>query len=304
MRSPLKGYGRVYALLSSKELTITLFALLCPALIITTFTDKAPSLIWYFIITLFALIAVNLVLCTLKRINTVSDPVLLMHIGVLVSFAGGGISAFGFVATVNIYEGETAETVYRWDMEKDVSLGIKITAQKLHEEYYPIPLKVGVLRGEEKAGLFTLKTGESFYLEKYRIQADALDIGLKSLKLSIYDGNRFIGYADTSGEMEVLQDFPFVFKLVAYMDPVIKSAGVDLLLSKDGEVVAEGRTEVNDPLKWQGLNFFHTATNRDSYGNPFVGIQVTRDPGTPMVFTGFCIFAAGGMLYFLRRMRA
>jgi cytochrome c biogenesis protein ResB len=103
---------------------------------------------------------------------------------------------------------------------------------------------------------------------------------------------------------ELPADFPFEFKLVAYMDPVIKKTWVDLVLSKKGEIVAEGRTEVNSPLEWRGLKFYHIATNRDPYRNPFVGIQITRDPGTPVVYTGFCIAGIGGTLYFFRRTRS
>jgi len=68
-------------------------------------------------------------------------------------------------------------------------------------------------------------------------------------------------------------------------------------------VVAEGKTEINNPLKWNGLSFYHTATNRDEYGNIFVGLQITKDPGLPYVYTGFIIVACGGTFYLLRRMR-
>ncbi|MBI5410093.1 MAG: ResB-like family cytochrome C biogenesis protein [Nitrospirae bacterium] len=303
-RLPDKGYGWIYNFLSSKELTIILITGLCPVLIVTTFFEAAAPFVWHIIRTLLAMIVVNLFLCTLQRIKTLSKPVLILHVGIIVTFMGGGISSFGYIATVNIYEGSTVDRVYRWDVKKDVSLGMDITVKKLHEEYYPAPLKVGVLRGGEKLGLFTLKTGESFNLENNRIQADSLDIKSQSLRLSIFNGDKYIGYADTSGVMELPADFPFEFKLVAYKNPAIKRTWLDLVLSKNGEVVAEGRTEVNSPLEWRGLKYFHTATNRDPYRNPFVGIQITRDPGTPVVYAGFCIVGIGGTIYLFRKIRA
>jgi hypothetical protein len=148
-----------------KKLTIILFAVLCPVLIVTTFSEAAYPFVWHIIRALFALIVIQLFFCTLQRIRTLSKPVLIIHIGVIIVFIGGGISSFGYVATVNIYEGSTVDRVFRWDVKKDVFPGIEITVKKLHEEYYPVPLKVGVLKDGEKFGLFTLKSGESFKVE-------------------------------------------------------------------------------------------------------------------------------------------
>ncbi|MBI4826978.1 MAG: ResB-like family cytochrome C biogenesis protein [Nitrospirae bacterium] len=298
---PKNRNGRIYGYLSSKELTIILFTVICPILAVASFSESIFPFVWYMIKALLALIILNLFFCTLQRIKTLSRPVLIIHLGVIIVFIGGGISSFGYVATVNIYEGSTVDKVYRWDVKQDVSPGIEITVTKLHEEYYPAPLKVGVLRGGDKFGLFTLTIGESFRAGNYRIQADTLDVTSQKLRLSVFNADSYIGYADTTGVMELPADFPFDFKLVAYMNPVIKKTWVDLVLSRNGEVVAEGSTGVNSPFTWQGLKFFHTATNRDPDRNPFVGIQITRDPGIPIVYAGFCIVFIGGTAYLLRR---
>ncbi|MBI5675394.1 MAG: ResB-like family cytochrome C biogenesis protein [Nitrospirae bacterium] len=298
-----RGLLWIYDYLLSRSLMMILLPLLCLMLMTTTFTEEAGAVLWNIIRALLALMVINLALCTLRRIKTLSAPALIMHIGVFASFIGGGISAFGFVATVNVYEGDSTENVYRWDLKRDVPLGVEINVKKLNEEYYPVPLKIGVLRDGEKIRLFTLKTGEKFALENYLIQVDSLDIKSQSMKLSIFNGDNYIGYTDTTGVIQMSEHFPYEFKLVSYMDPVIKKTWVDLVLSKGGKIVAEGRTEVNSPLEWQGLKFYHTATSRDLYGNPFIGIQITRDPGTPVTYFGFCLVGIGGTIYFFRKIR-
>jgi hypothetical protein len=292
----------LYNVLASKELIISLFAILCLFLAITTFTENTNAVLWNVIRVLLALMVINLLLCTFRRIKTLSKPVLVIHIGVIFTFMGGGISTFGFVATVNIYEGTMVDNVYRWDINEDVSLGVKIMVKKLHEEFYPVPLRVGVLRGDDKIGLYTLKTGESFDIEKYSIRPDSIDLTHQSLKISVFKDGEYIGSADTSEAIDLPSDFPFNFKLVAYMDPVIKKTWVDIALINGDEIVAEGRTWVNNPLQWEGLNFHHTATNRDENRKPYVGLQITRDPGIPYVYFGFCIISTGGILYLIRKM--
>ncbi len=302
MKSSGNGFRWPYYLLSSKELTIGLLPVLCLLLAVTTFTERDFPLIWNIISWLLWLLVLNLSLCTIQRIKILPGPVLLMHIGVIIAFAGGGISSFGFVATVNIYEGDVADKVYRWDVKKDVNPGVVIMIKKLHEEYYPVPVKVGVLRGEEKFGLFVLKTGEEFVVEGYTVRVDELELYAKKLKLSVYYKGDLIGSTDTSGTGNLPDDFPFAFKLVAYQNPVIKKTWVDIELIRDSDTVAEGEVGVNSPLKWGGMNFHHTATDRDPAGRPFVGIQITKDPGTGYVYTGFIIIALGGVYYLLRRM--
>ncbi|MBI4698147.1 MAG: ResB-like family cytochrome C biogenesis protein [Nitrospirae bacterium] len=264
MKSQERGIKWFIKLLASKETMITLLTALCVLLAVTTFSENAY--IWNIIRILFGLTALNLVLCTWQRIKGLSMPVLFMHIGVIITLIGGAISIFGFVATVNIYEGSKTDMVYRWDIKKDASIGAGIMVKKLHEEYYPVAIKVGVLKNGQKYNLFILKTGEVFDLDNYRVHADSLDFQTETLRLSIYLNSEYLGSADTSGIVDVRAEFPYEFKLVAYKDPVIKKAWVDLRLI-------------------------------------FVGLQITRDPGLPYVYIGFGITAFGGVFYILRRFR-
>ncbi len=292
----------LYRFIASKELIVVLFIALCFFLAVTTLLED-NDVIWHLIRILLVLSVFSLILCTLQRIKTLSVPVLIIHIGVILAFIGGGVSSFGFVATVNIYEGTYVDKVFRWDIEKDVSLGFDIFIEKLHEEYYPVPVKVGVMKGAEKFDLVITRTGDTFELGGFDIRVDSLERYKKILYLSAFKEGEYLGGASTSGMSDLPADFPFDFKLVAFMDPVIKSNWVDIKLIRNSEVIAEGRTEVNSPLKWEGLNFYHTATNVDPQGKPFVGLQITRDPGTALVYTGFGIISIGAVFYIFRMMR-
>jgi hypothetical protein len=303
LKRPEEGHRRIYRFLVSKELTIGIFISLGLILAATTFIEEKHSALWNIARILFCLMAVNLTFCTLQRIRYLSGPVLIMHLGAVISVIGSGISSYGFVATVNIYEGTSVDKVYRWDLGKEVSIGVDIMVEKLHESYHPVPVQVGVLKGKEKAGLYILKTGEKFDIDGYSVSVDSLELYEKNLRLRVFSDGDYIGSADTSGLSELPKDFPYEFRLVAFRDPVIKDSRVDIKLVDGPQVVAEGSTAVNSPLSWEGLNFYHTATERDRYGNTFVGLQVTRDPGTPYVYTGFGIFACGGIYYLLRKMR-
>ncbi|RMF99793.1 MAG: ResB-like family cytochrome C biogenesis protein, partial [Nitrospirae bacterium] len=98
------------------------------------------------------------------------------------------------------------------------------------------------------------------------------------------------------------EKFPYEFVLVAYTTPVIKQTSVELTVIGDDGSRAEGHAEVNGPFLWRGIRFFHTTTAFDEDGRVYAGIQVVHDPGRPVVYSGFFILMAGGIMY-LRRFR-
>jgi len=299
----LKRLEWLYQFLGSKKFTLGLFLVLCLFLIPRTFigTEDIQLGIWGSII--FGLLSLNLALCTVQRIKALTKAVIILHAGILMIFSGVVISSFGYVATVNIYEGTKVNTVYRWDIKKDVPLEVDIMVKKINVQYYPVAVKVGVLKGQEKFGLFQLKTGESFQLEQFSVRVEELDLmkGQK-LYLSVFKGDQLIGTADTLGENTLPADFPYEFRLVAYQNPSLKRLWVDLSLSKDSEVIMEGTSEVNHPLSWGEFSFYNTKVDADKYGLPFAGIQITNDPGVPYVYAGFVVAGIGCVIFLFKRL--
>ena len=288
--------------LASTELAVALFLAVALLAIPGTFTESRTLYAHPLFLSLLGGLALNLVLCTVRRFRSLSVPVLILHLGVLVVCGGVIARAFGYVATVNIYEGTTVDTVYRWDLKKDAPLGAKLTIKRINREFYPIPVKVGVLKGEVKDSLHTMKTGDSFTLGPYRVRADSLEFPAEVLKLSVFRDGRLIGTCDSAGKRTLPSEFPYGFKLVAFQNPILKRLWVDLALSSDSVPVAAGTAEVNAPFIWNGLYFFNTEVDVDKMGMPFAGVQVVRDPGRPCVFAGFAIMGVGAILSCIRRL--
>jgi len=288
--------------LASTELAVALFLIISLAAIPGTFSENRTVYSSPPFLTLLGLYGMNLILCTQRRFATISKPVLVLHGGVIVTLAGCILASFGFVATVNLYEGTSVDRVYRWDREADVPLGADMLLKKINWEFYPMPVKIGVLRGQNKEKLFELKTGQSFDYNEYRVAVGPVEFNSENLKLSVFDKGKYIGsYNTLSGSTDLPADFPYSFKLVAYKTPKLKRQWVDLMLRDTSGFVAEGTAEVNGPFQWRGLYFFNTQVERDPNGVPYAGIQIVQDPGRWLVFSGMAIVAMGAIMATFRR---
>jgi hypothetical protein len=292
--------GPVYEFLISRKLSLALFGVICLLSIPGTLPEQGRLFSTVLFRSVLGLIALNLLLCTLARAKKLAYPVLIIHSGAMVTLLGGVISTLGFIATVNIYEGGSIDQVYRWDRGEDVSLGYEIAVKQMHRLYHPVPVQVGVLRGDAKIGLFTLKTGETFTLDSYTVKVDELRLPSETLQFSISDQGRPLGTADSEGAAP--PSFPYRFVLVAYKNPVLKRTWVDIQLGRGTAVIAQGPSEVNAPFEWNGLSFYHTSNDSDDQGRPYAGIQIVKDPGREVVFAGFSIILIGVVLWMKKKL--
>lgn len=293
---------RAVKYLASTELAVALLLIISLVAVPGTFSENRTIYSSPPFLLLLGLFGMNLVLCTQRRFSTISRPVLVLHGGVIITLLGFILASFGFVATVNLYEGTMVDRVYRWDRKMDVPLGAEMVLEKINWEFYPMPVKVGVLRGQNKEKLFELKTGESFDFDEYRVAVGPVEFNSENLKLSVFKKGVLIGSFNTlSGSTDLPADFPYSFKLVAFKTPKLKRQWVDLILSDMDGMVSKGTSEVNGPFKWRGLYFFNTQVERDRDGVPYAGIQIVRDPGRWLVFSGMVIVAIGAFMATFRR---
>jgi len=189
------NYLSLLSRLSSLEVALAFLLLIVLAAIPGTFVENRHA---YYgsgaFILLLAGFSANLIICTIHRWRRLAMSVLVVHLGVLLTIAGFMLRELtGTVATINVYEGESARKFYLPYSDVDIDLGFSLLLRAIHKEYYPVPVKIGVLKGSEKIGLHTLNTGEEFKLEQYRVVVERFNPLNRSVHLSVYGGRQFLG---------------------------------------------------------------------------------------------------------------
>lgn len=248
-------------------------------------------------------LSINLIICTIRHWRRLPVSVLFIHIGILFILFGGILGKLGFIATINIYEGDSTSSAYRWDCEEERPLGFSLMVKRINQEYYPTSVRVGVLVDGVPSELCELTTGGSTVCAGLLIEALTLDPTFPSLTFAVTPSR--------GGHREVItittKDRGIegtAFQLVAFKTPAVKRTWVDLAITSQGVPLATGQAEVNHPFIWQGYRFFHTANGTDPTGRTYAGIQIVKDLGVPLVYLGFALLTVGNLLFFIKKMSA
>jgi len=296
--------GRVFRFLASTELSLFLFLGIAVVAIPGTFAEKSTIYSSPYFVGLLAAFGCNLAFCTISRFRTIDRAVLVVHVGMLLVLLGGIVKSLGLVATVNSYEENVVTEFFRWDLDRDVDLGFSVAVRKIHKEFYPMPIKIGVRKNGLKDGLHILKTGETFsFADGYRVETGPLEYRKGNITLTVFRHNTRVGsYQTATKASDFPPGFPYAFELVAYQNPKPKKEWLELAILKDGKVVAEGISGINDPFVWNSYALYNLGNNLDRNGVPYAGIQVVRDPGMPLVFSGLTMMGVGVVISSLRRL--
>jgi len=286
-------------LLASKRLALGLLIGLALALIPETL-GLEPTAFRLCRRILLAALSINLLVCTVSQWRRFSGSVVLIHAGILAIIAGGVVGHLGYVATVNIHEGSATATAFRWDRQEDSDLGFTLEVTRIHRDYYPTGLRVGVRIDGEPVALCEFTTGESTTCAGMAIEALSFEPAPPALRLAVTPPGGARSEVVATNQ-EGGQQGGTVFQLVGFKTPAVRRTWVDLLITLPAVPPVGGVAEVNHPFVWQGLRFFHTGGGIDPSGRPYAGIQIVKDLGIPMVYAGFALLAVGNFLLLSRR---
>lgn len=269
---------------------------------------------WWFL-ALLGLFGLNLVACSVQRARVLRAPVWVTHAGVIIIMAGGIVTGIGGEKTrIRLVEGEPASAAISAAGPRE--LPFEILLREFSIEHYgsgdrhelvcvedgarassfvdpdapePVPLgrdtTVRIVKffphfmvGEDKRPANRSREPEN--------PAVLLEVRSGVKRREIWVFANFPLFYKTHGGVADVPDFYYV-----YTPAQVKQYVSELAVKENGEVVKEGRISVNSPMSWRGFTMYQSSYEP---GNDKVSIlQVNRDPGVPVVYTGFAVLPLG-----------
>lgn len=272
---------------------------------------------------LSALLCLNIVYCTWHRFSLRRSALArgkgkpgrrrllwldaFMHLAILVIIAGGvGKSLWGFIGTQYLLVGVETEKVYDWKSRAEAPLGFTLLLKEKVDDYLPLRLRVGVsdLASGEKLDLLEVKEGGSAALRdgnlKLGVKGYDPESGAVSLEVEREGRREVFSLSVKEGEQKYADFPPYRLTLVAFMH-IFKRTRGRVAFIEEGRQVKEEWLEPNGRIAHRGLSIFQSTWGNDPYGNPYIGIQVARDPAAPVFWVGCILFSVALPLYFYFR---
>lgn len=259
----------------------------------------------------------------------------LTHLSLIVILAGSLIgNIWGFRGFINIPQGDSIEAVALKDSNQFLNLGFTIRCDKFDMSYYPgtqTPKEyrsdLVILENGRKVLTKTIRVndplqykGISFYQSSYGFLPPQPGEAKAELEI-IPKGNGSSGYRlqMTEGETKQIPGTGHNVQLAAIIPDFAVGDGNRPISRSDqpNNPAVQVNISQNGKLSFQGWSFlkfpdFHGSKD-DTYkvkfinysgGRPYTGLQVVKDPGIPVVLTGFVLLVLGLFVSFYFRRKS
>lgn len=292
---------------------------------------------WWFILSLISF-SLNLLVCFLNRISLKSRSLgsIISHLSILVILLGALIGMFyGQKGFIKISSGEELNS-FTARSGQQVNLGYSIRLNQFIYKESIDPKEKLLVYPAQKEGVCNLhdSVGNKDSLEviaaiptEIGIESQVADTGYKvkvlsylpdfvmdtttktavtrsavpnnpAIQVEVSDKNGkvrtswvFARFPDM--HQETGADFKFVYNWVGRRPKDFISK---VTILKDGKEVISRDIRVNEPLSFGGYTFFQASY--DNEGLSWSGLQVVKDPGIAVVYSGFILLIAGLMIIF------
>ncbi len=258
------------------------------------------------------LLILNIAVCAVRRLASSSPRALRtwtfagIHAGLVLIAAGLLIDGlYGFVATQYFYPRIPASDYHNWRTGQDERFPFTVEVADTEIRYHPLNLRIGLRDAAGKeAGPFTVREGHSLRAARdVVVTPRRFEIGTKTLLFdATVDGRTFTGLV--AGESGSAPVGGYTVLPLAFHDPEPAEYRVTARFTRPGGASEQRVIRINDPASFSGLRFCFVGQAADKFGNPVVGIQMTREPGEPAFWAGGILFGISVLVHFILRLRS
>lgn len=227
-----------------------------------------------------------------------------IHLGLLLMASGMILDGlFGFLGTKYYYRGVPDFSYFDWRKNREERFPFSIEVAGLETRFHPLNLRIGVRDAAgNDVGVYTVREGGSFEAGNTGlvVTARGFDAGSKTLLLDAAAGGRNAsGIQARAGDAAKVGGYSIV--PVEYADPEPSEHVARVRFVLPGRRVEEREIRINRPARYAGLSFCLVDVGADRFGNPYAGLQMTREPGEGIFWGGALLFSLSLLCHFTAR---
>ena len=220
----------------------------------------------------------------------------LVHLTPFIIAAGAfwGTEA-GFLGTANLHVGAIESKFMDWKNYSEVELPFAVEVRSVRRFWYPLRVRLTARTPEgAQSGELEVVTGEKLPVPNtpFSLVVDSFDPDAQDISYRVFSQTEVFG-PFTRKEMAKA---PLRLSPLAYKGNVKRVEASLSVYDPSSRELGKGVVAVNEPLVFDDYRIFLTNWGQDEQDKPFVGLQIARDPGQPLVWFGSLLLSCGLML--------
>jgi len=246
-----------------------------------------------------SLLFLNILFCAGSRLRTLSFrhrrtwSFLGIHLGLLLLIAGFAVDGrYGFVGTRYYPVGVAASDYFNWKTNRDERFPFTVQVTDASVDFHPRNLRIGLRDGDgNKVGLFTVREGVPFRAgdPPVTVTPRKFDPETNTLRFDAVAGGKAMTglFAGKEGSSPV---GGYVVVPVSFANPEPSGFRLHIRFSRPEGEIRDAEVGANRPASFDGISFCLVDLGADRYRNTIVGLQMTREPGSPLFWGGGILF--------------
>jgi len=280
----------------------------------TAFEEPGPFALFqspFFLVPGF-LLFLNILFCAGSRLRTLSFrrrrtwSFSGIHLGLLLLIAGLAVDGlYGFVGTRYYPVGVAASDYFNWRTNRDERFPFAVEVTEASVEFHPRNLRIGLKDGEgNKVGLFTVREGVPFRAGNPPVTVTPRNFDPETNTLrfdAVAGGETRTGLS--AGKEGSASVGGYVVVPVSFANPEPSGFRLRVRFSRPGGENHQAEIGANRPAAFGGITFCLVDLKADPYRNRIVGLQMTREPGSPLFWVGGVLFGISLLIHFGEKLR-
>ncbi|MBM2828069.1 MAG: hypothetical protein HW408_601, partial [Actinobacteria bacterium] len=224
-----------------------------------------------------------------------------IHLGLLLMASALILDGlFGFLGTRYYYLGVPDSSYFDWRKNREEPFPFTVEVAAVETRHHPLNLQVGVRDPAGKdAGTYNIREGGSFEAGKTGLVVTPRRFDNESKYLFLdaaVGGTSVSGIRAAAGSPAVVGGYS-IFP-VAFADPEPSGHAARVRFTLPGRGPEEKEIRINHPARYAGLSFCLVDVGADRFGNPYAGLQMTREPGETGFWIGALMFSLSLLVHF------
>jgi len=214
-------------------------------------------------------------------------------------------AVFGDLGTQYIFLDQQATSMRRWPTGEIVPFGFGVTLLERRKIYEPLRVRLRIAPVGDPRQSETVEVTEGARAQRLRadleLRLSGVDWAARTFRVETAGaGREQVTLAMAGGERGRAVLGAFEIKALEYREALV-DVHSRIAIVEAGRTMVEGWLTPQSKVSYRGLTFYQIEWGENQSGSAYSGVQISRDPGAPIFWSGAVLLCFSLPLFIVQR---